>query len=952
VTSWLADGLQRLVQEPLVEEDDGEFDRGLVELVRKALGGIDLDAFRVAPPSPPIGLTGTAGPSRELIEAVAEARTLRRSIVRRSSRGDTMQWILCAGDEPRYAFACHGGPSVDADGVPAALEAYVSLRGRLVQYQRDMAFHHALVETLVAIRPGPLTECLRLLAGLANTLVHDHGAMVIALDEDGDPIGAGTCKWSVGVERPSLDQLVLVVGEIARADNPRGGVVPATAFGTDASTEHVRWMPIREKAGYLLLLLDPAAEEPPALTSLADALAQPIRAALSWEANQRVAEVQKLVRDLEVSRRALESVVAQLQTIFAADAVSLFLRTRDRLRLAATTDQQLLQRATASTPPDLVEYHPEDQQLTSHVFRTGCALRLKDSVDAGYVASRTEMTGRAGPRFPERDLDNAVLIQFLGVPVRRRGDVTGVLRMSRKADRVSFTRQDEEALQLFGDLMGVILAEHDETSIVKSILQSTSESILVIAAPERGVPPSIEIANEGAAKMFGRDEKEMRGLAADSLFAPGNLRQMIHSKGATGELVEGDVLRPDGSRCTVLGSFWRLENALVTPSATRILSIARDVTKLRREQKRYLDLLATMGVVYFRGDPSGRTLVPSEVEARITGYSLKQLRRMNRADLFFNRNERAVLIARAKLAGGTLGKKVVKWKHASGRPIWIETDFRVYQEPDGSEIVEGVYRELTYQIELRAFLNETDQQLDDAGLFEKLKREAETFYDYLPSFAHQLESPLVAMRNTASKIASGALRGDELRQRLDWVIGQTNVCIDLVQNHSYLNKVLRGEKFAMTSVDLGVLVIRVKNDFLHLLQKRRLTLTIDDPSVQILRAVQGHEALLRQVVVNLLDNAIKYSSDHTTIAVRAHRAAGQVVMTVSNRGLPIEDELRPRLFQRGVRGWRAKLVIPEGTGLGLWLVKKILDLHGATIEFVEDLDSRGPLNVFRIQFGS
>ena len=60
----------------------------------------------------------------------------------------------------------------------------------------------------------------------------------------------------------------------------------------------------------------------------------------------------------------------------------------------------------------------------------------------------------------------------------------------------------------------------------------------------------------------------------------------------------------------------------------------------------------------------------------------------------------------------------------------------------------------------------------------------------------------------------------------------------------------------------------------------------------------------------------------------------------------------PRLFDRGVRGWRAAAVIPEGTGLGLWLVKKILDIHGATIEFVEQADAGGPLNVFRIQFGS
>ena len=795
--------------------------------------------------------------------------------------------------------------------------------------------------------PFLMGDCL--LAGLAAVLTRGQAAMVIAVDEDGDPIGAGTWKWSVDDEEPALDQLVLLVGETSRAEDLRGGVLPASLLHAGDSTKCIRWMPIHEKTGYLLLVLDPETE-PSAVAMLADALARPIRAALSWETNQRVMEVQKLVRNLEVSHLGLQSIVDDLAKVFASDAVTLFLRTRDRLRLAATTDRRLYERATARDS-DLVEYHPDEPQLTSYVFREGRSLRLKDSTDARLVTDRTKMTGRTCPRFPEYDLHNEILIQFLGVPVRRRGEVTGVVRISRKGTRVSFTRQDENALQLFGDLLGVILAEHDETSMVKSILQSTSESILVIAAPEHGAPPTIEIANEGAARLFGREAKEMRGLAAGSLFPSGNLRQMIRNKDATGEFVESEVVRPDGSRCTLLGSFWRLENTLVTPSATRILSIARDVTELRREQRRYLDLLASMGVAYFRDDTSGQTLVPSEVEASITGYSVEQLKKMNRADLFFNPKERALQIAKARLAGGTLGKQVVKWKHASGRPIWIETDFRIYQEPDGSEIVEGVHRDVTYQVELREFLNEKDHQLDDARLFAKLKREAETFYDYLPSFAHQLYSPLVAMRNTADKIASGEIQGEELRQRLGWVIGQTNVCIDMVQNHSYLNKVLRGEKFPMAPVDLGVLVLRVKNDFLHLLQTRHLQLTIDNHSVQNLRGIMGHEALLRQVVVNLLDNAIKYSLDQTTITVQAQRSDGRVVMTVSNQGLPIEDDLRPRLFQRGVRGWRAEAVIPEGTGLGLWLVKKILDIHGATIA-LEEAGANGLLNVFRIQFRS
>lgn len=324
---------------------------------------------------------------------------------------------------------------------------------------------------------------------------------------------------------------------------------------------------------------------------------------------------------------------------------------------------------------------------------------------------------------------------------------------------------------------------------------------------------------------------------------------------------------------------------------------------------------------------------------------------MNRAELFFDPVVRAQLLEKARAVDGSIGKQLVKWRHKSGRPIWIETDFLIRDDPGGNEVVEGVYRDVTKRIQIGEFLNmDAATALDDAGFQAKLKRDAEAHYEYLSSLGHQLLSPLVALRNNIIGIrASTSVKGDELRA-LERSSRQIGVCIDQVRNLSYMDRVLRGEQFSMSAVDLGDIAIHVKNDFLHLIQDKELSFEIDDLTPQNAHTVRGDPALLRQVLVNLTDNAIKYSLPRTNISLRIERAHDATVLSIGNQGAIIDAETRARLFQRGVRGRQARKSVPHGTGLGLWLVKKILGLHGARIEFNEEPAPGRPRNVFRICF--
>ena len=219
----------------------------------------------------------------------------------------------------------------------------------------------------------------------------------------------------------------------------------------------------------------------------------------------------------------------------------------------------------------------------------------------------------------------------------------------------------------------------------------------------------------------------------------------------------------------------------------------------------------------------------------------------------------------------------------------------------------------------------------------------------MSSLGHQLQTPLGRLVETLRNFETGVVSQKDLVGRLPYVIGQAIVCTRLVRNLSYMDKILRGEPFDRETVSLTRLAIETTIDFSHLLKEKRLDLFVDRDSLDRLRRVQGHREMLRQVVVNLVDNAIKYALPGTAIHIRGREWLDGAAFEITNQGLPIPDDVREKIFERGFRTEKARAVVPHGTGLGLWLVKKIVVAHGASIQCQEVLEA-GERILFRIMF--
>jgi len=367
-----------------------------------------------------------------------------------------------------------------------------------------------------------------------------------------------------------------------------------------------------------------------------------------------------------------------------------------------------------------------------------------------------------------------------------------------------------------------------------------------------------------------------------------------------------------------------------------------------------LELLDLLDIAYFKVDVAGYTLESSPADCRITGYSPEELQSLRRDELYPDPGRRERLLGSLRSRGGRLVRELLQLRRKSGEICWVEGDIRLLTDGAGNEVgVEGLYRDVTDRIKLQRFLARDEGPnylLADDELFSRLREQAEFQLDYISSIGHQIQTPLSGLVGTLENFQKGLLSQGELLSRLPWVIGQTRVCALLVRNLSYMEQILRGESFTKLSVSLAKLIIETKLDFQQQLLEKRLELQIDDHSLDRHVRVSGHPELLRQVLVNLVDNAIKYSIEGSVIHARGHYWRDGRVLEISNRGISIPSESRERIFQMGFRESRARALVPHGTGLGLWLVRKILEAHDAKILCTEEIQGGEKRVIFRITF--
>lgn len=247
---------------------------------------------------------------------------------------------------------------------------------------------------------------------------------------------------------------------------------------------------------------------------------------------------------------------------------------------------------------------------------------------------------------------------------------------------------------------------------------------------------------------------------------------------------------------------------------------------------------------------------------------------------------------------------------------------------------------------LRGFAKVT-RDMSERKRVEALERGEQEMTEFLAMLAHELRNPLAPIRNALDLMrikSAGDSTQEWSRNVIDRQLAQLTRLVDDLLD---VGRITSG-KIALHKepVEIDAAVLRAVESVQPLADARRHTLEVRLARDPLL--VDGDLARLSQVVLNLLNNAIKYTPDGGRIEVEATREADLAVVRVKDTGIGISADLISRVFDLFVQGERTLDRAEGGLGIGLTLVKRLVALHGGDILALSEGRGRGSEFVIRL----
>jgi signal transduction histidine kinase len=195
--------------------------------------------------------------------------------------------------------------------------------------------------------------------------------------------------------------------------------------------------------------------------------------------------------------------------------------------------------------------------------------------------------------------------------------------------------------------------------------------------------------------------------------------------------------------------------------------------------------------------------------------------------------------------------------------------------------------------------------------------------------SHELRTPLTVIRGEMESLLKTAVIPQSARDRLDDILAEMERLTRIVEGLLLVARLESGEaRGESRTLDLGAQAGLVADQMEPLAEDKSINLCREfEPEV----FVQGDEVRLKQVVVNLLDNAIKYTPSGGTVRVSVRAEPGQACLEVKDTGISITPEAQRHIFERFYRAEDVRASQVEGTGLGLAIVHSIVEAHQGSI---------------------
>lgn len=529
---------------------------------------------------------------------------------------------------------------------------------------------------------------------------------------------------------------------------------------------------------------------------------------------------------------------------------------------------------------------------------------LREGIVVG-LANHTVLINKEGNECP---------IDDSAAPIRDElGRVSGCVLIFRdvKQQRLS---ENEKARQLH---MARVLA---------SIVQYSNDAIV-----SKSLDGIVQSWNAAAEKLFGYKSEEVIGKHISLVIPPDRLaeeEQIIASLKADVPVEHFETVRrrKDGSRIDVSLTISPLKDD--KGNVIGASKIVRDVSERKRaesERQKFVTMIESSTDFIGMCDLQGVPFFINRAGLELVGLeSIEEARRVAVADFFFPEDQDLITnqFFPSVLKKGH-GEIEVRFRHfKTGEGRWMA--YKVLTLTDADDQAVG-YATVSQDITERKRL-ENDLRNLAADLSETDRRKNE----FLATLAHELRNPLAPMSNMLEVLKRSEGDVEVLKNAHGTIERQLHQLMRLVDDLLDMNRITHDRlELRRNQVELSGVIREAIEVAQPLLDAANQELSVDLPNQPLYLTADG--ARLAQVFGNLLNNSSKYTPANGKIAIKASRDGGEVVISVKDNGAGIPSNKLESIFEMFDQVNRTSTETQGGLGIGLTLVKRLVNMHGGSV---------------------
>jgi two-component system CheB/CheR fusion protein len=483
----------------------------------------------------------------------------------------------------------------------------------------------------------------------------------------------------------------------------------------------------------------------------------------------------------------------------------------------------------------------------------------------------------------------------------------------------------------FTDITELRRGEQD-TLRLAAVMRACNDAIVV-----HGVDGRIDSWNRGAQAVYGYSEDEAVGKDIGMLMAEGERAAYLERVGRlkAGEAVEieGRRRRRDGREVDVSSGLSLIPQG--SGGRPAIACIDRDITprkladkRVRDSEQRFRTMADSAPVLIWVSDVAGRIEFANREFAAFCGFEPGELAGRRWPELLQMESGAAPMRISQDAAGGRAGRMelTAQLRAADGELRWMKVT-ALPRVRDGSGVEGGMVGSMVdvhAQVEAERALRLANVRKDE----------------FLAMLGHELRNPLVPIRNAAEVLRHLGVKDPRLDWAYDTLVQQVGHVTRLVDDLLDISRVTRGALVLhLEPVDLCRAIDSAVEATRELVRRKghRLEVKIGERPCY----VEGDTIRLVQVFENLLANAAKYTEDGGEIALSVERQDPEVVVRVRDNGLGIASSMKDRIFDLFVQDARSLDRSQGGLGIGLALVRHLVEMHGGRVEAKSEGVGRG-----------